>query len=82
MSRSYKHTPISGITNCSSERYDKQNWHSHMRTEARINLQKHLREDTLDDFVDIDVLDASNVWGFGKDGKYYIDNPTEKDMRK
>lgn len=82
MSRSYKHTPIHGITKCSSERYDKQKWHSRMRTVARTNIQQHLREGKLDEFVDIVVLDVSNVWVFGKDGKHYNDSPTEKDMRK
>lgn len=71
MSRSFKKTAIFAITTSTSEKDDKKEWHSNFRTKAKQNLNKAVLEDTLDEFIDVDVLDVSNEWDFAKDGKIF-----------
>jgi hypothetical protein len=78
MARSYRKTPIRGITTAHSEKTDKKLWHSRMRARTLT----HIRSGR-----DLDVLpitrEVSNVWSFAKDGKQHFD-PTRhpKLMRK
>lgn len=85
MSRSYKHTPITGYTTAESEKEDKKLWHGALRTAEREFLSK-IDVDTTDDDNLIDPVekDVSNVWSFDKDGKHYmnINNDNIKLMRK
>ena len=58
MSRSRRHTPITGITTARSEAYDKRRWHKRFRVLARSR--------------DIELTDerlVSDPWSMQKDGK-------------
>lgn len=73
MSRSFKRTPIHGITKCESEKQDKQKANRLFRRMNKISIAKgkdspiHLKE-------------VSDVWKFGKDGKRY--DPDSTHFRK
>lgn len=74
MSRSFKKTPISGNCVCRSEKQDKRIANRRLRRAEKqaIKIGK-----------DLPLVDEiSNVWDFGKDGKHYMKEPDEKDMRK
>lgn len=86
MSRSYRKTPIIGITTCRSERQDKKIWHKRWRTRERTTLATISSED-LDSYLPSLEEEVSNTWNMGKDGKQYwsIKNQTniaEKIARK
>lgn len=75
MSRSYRHTPIAGITTCRSEKEWKQRWHRRLRSAVRRTLLQ-----TMDDALLPHFREVSNIWTFGKDGKQYfghLANPPE-----
>lgn len=65
MSRSFRHTPITGICCCESEKQDKR---IHNRRYRRI-CKTLLR-------TGVDVLpklrELTNIWVWGKDGRQYI----------
>lgn len=63
MSRSHKHTPITGITVAKSEKKDKKTWHRRFRSKAK------LKPDILENEV-------SSTWNMAKDGKAYHDKET------
>ncbi len=62
MSRSFKKTPIVGITACKSEKQDKRDAN---RKHRRISKQKI----TFSSAPLPLMKEVSNIWGFGKDGK-------------
>lgn len=64
MARSYRKTPVTGITTARSEKQDKKIWHSRMRAATRT----HLLSGGDPDVMPIE-REVSNVWSFGKDGK-------------
>lgn len=68
MARSYRKTPICGITTARSEKSDKKIWHSRMRARTLT----HIRSGR-----DLDVMplvrEVSNVWDFAKDGRQRFD---------
>ncbi len=72
MARSFRHTPIIGMTTCRSEKKDK--------TFANRKL-RHINKNLLQTCEDWDELslselrEVSNVWCFGKDGKQRMTNP-------
>jgi hypothetical protein len=69
MSRSFRHTPKTGVTTARSERYDKRNWHRRYRAIQRSILShRHL---DYDDMVMSLVCEICDVWDFAKDGKIY-----------
>lgn len=82
MSRSYKKTPIFGITKAKSEKEDKRIANRALRANVRTIL------DSCDDYEDLIIpiiREVSNVWGFAKDGRRYCDLNKEwvrKEMRK
>lgn len=68
MGKSYRKTPISGITCSESEKDDKKAWHRrHRRKEAEA-----LRAEDYDNVPDI--KEVSNPWTMAKDGKAYMPN--------
>ena len=77
MSRSRRKTPICGHTTAVSEKQDKRIANRCFRRTVRQQLA------TRDsDSVITTVRAVSSVWSFDKDGKQYLDAPSEKDMRK
>lgn len=70
MSKSYRKTPITGITMAQSEKWDK--------CHANRKLRRKVRAGALD----LRLREVSSVWGFEKDGKVYRRDPTGKIMRK
>lgn len=79
MSRSYKHTPISGNTTSESEKHDKRLANRRFRRICRY------LDWSEEDELGPEMNEVSNIWCFNKDGKSYIDpaNPNlKKYMRK
>lgn len=62
MSRSERHTPISGITTARSEKRDKQRWHRRLRAAVREALARG------DEVMPVE-RDVSDPWSMAKDGK-------------
>lgn len=78
MARSYKKTPIFGMTTVVSEKDDKRRANRRYRKAVRLAMFTHDAEaDVLPDFDDI-----ANSRNFSKDGKGYAHNASPKDMRK
>lgn len=79
MSRSYKKTPISGITTCRSEKQDKRIANRIHRRNIKqiINTNPELYTHT-----SRREFRHNNIWSFGKDGKSYIGNRWPKYLRK
>lgn len=74
MSRSYRKTPIFGITTAESEKEDKKLWHKSFRTKAKNQLkEKTLRNDIeeLDTIIDVHEYDVSNSFAMDKEVKKY-----------
>ena len=65
MSRSYKHTTISGITTATSEKRDKQLANRRFRRISRHRVK-------IDEEPLIDLNEISDPWDFQKDGKRYF----------
>lgn len=64
MSRSYRHTPIFGITLAKSEKKDKRIANRCLRRTAKIALNR-------DDEIIPTIRDVSDVYNFDKDGKLW-----------
>lgn len=75
MSRSRKKTPIFGNTNAKSEKQDKRKANRRFR---RVTQQTGDAENV----PSPNKREATEVWKFGKDGKYYKREATKKDLRK
>lgn len=69
MSRSRKHTPVSGNTTAVSEKSDKKIWHSRMRARQRDQLAH--ADDQADDLMPVLVNEVSNPYSMAKDGRSY-----------
>ncbi len=69
MSRSYKKTPIIGITTSESEKGDKKIWHSRFRTTAK---QKINTCNDYDNLIDVHFREVSNIWSMAKDGRKWL----------
>ena len=65
MSRSFKHTTISGITTATSEKRDKQLANRRFRRISRHRVR-------IDKEPLIDLNEISDIWDFQKDGKRYF----------
>jgi hypothetical protein len=76
MSRSYRHTPIMGMTCKESEKKDKRH--------ARRRLRRLLKTSPVSEDTVLPLLrEVSNVWAFAKDGRQYLGkNPDPRWMRK
>lgn len=70
MSRSHKHTPVSGNTTAVSEKSDKKIWHSRMRARQRDQLSH--ADDKADDLMPVLVNEVSNPYSMAKDGRSYL----------
>lgn len=77
MSHSFKHLPITGITTCRSEKYDKRLANRCLR---RVTKQILPDEDT----VFPEMRELTDIWCFGKDGKHnwHGSDYEEKSLRK
>ena len=79
MSRSYRHTPVANPYGCASEKSDKKLWHGKMRAAVRVCLHNF----EPDEILLPHEREVSNVWAFGKDGKWRFDpNQYPRLMRK
>lgn len=69
MSRSFKHTPITGNTTCRSEKNDKR-----LANRAERRIVRHLLHVASDfDTILLPIQrEVSDVWGFGKDGRHWF----------
>lgn len=75
MSRSFKHTTISGITTATSEKRDKQLANRRFRRISRYRVK-------IDAEPLIDLDEISDIWDFQKDGKRYFDPEEAKKFSK
>jgi len=75
MARSYRHTPIFGITTSKSEKQDKRLANRWLRRAVRLQVQRGL------DVLSL-LREVSNAWCFDKDGRAYNPRASAKDMRK
>ncbi len=66
MSRSRKHTPISGITTAKSEKWDKRACNKIIR----LRVKKILRSD-YEEYLEPLPNECRNIWSMAKDGKRY-----------
>ena len=83
MSRSRRHTPISGITGAESEKKDKKIANKQMRTRTRDLLRAAMHADEEEDLVFPDHLnEVSDVWDANKDGKHYYGAHESEDWYK
>ena len=79
MSRSKKKTPIRGVANNS----DKESKREANRLERKIVKQiLHEHADKLDEIELPIKREIKDVWEFNKDGKYFIKDATDEDLRK
>lgn len=69
MSRSYRKTPIFGITSARSEADDKRLWHKRWRSRQRDQLASVEPESEI---LPIHRNAVSNVWSMAKDGKSWF----------
>ena len=70
MSRSYKKTPIEGITYARSNKKFKQQGHRRERSTVKNYLRPHLAEDL---YIQIpDTRNYGNEWASPRDGKTYF----------
>lgn len=79
MSRSHKHTPIMGNTTAKSEKADKRSANRKLRRKVKSQINVYIDVDTI---LISDLREVSNLCGFAKDGKNYIDRPKPEWMRK
>lgn len=70
MSRSYRKTPIIGITTAKSEKGDKKVWHSRWRARERTLISSSTPEH-LESYLPVLEIEVSNTWQTSKDGKQY-----------
>lgn len=70
MARSYRQTPVSGVTTAQSEKEDKRH--------ANRVLRRKVRQGR----IHLTLREVSNVWSFDKDGKTYQPYAPLKAMRK
>jgi glycerol-3-phosphate dehydrogenase len=75
MARSYRHTPIFGITTSSSEKQDKRIANRRLRRAARHAMQRG--KEMLPT-----LREVSDVWSFDKDGRKYDRAAGAQAMRK
>lgn len=77
MSGSRKKTPVRGVTSARSEKADKRAANRALRRRVRTTL-------SVDPSPEVIPLprEVSNVWTMAKDGKYYLQDPLPKDLRK
>ncbi len=75
MSRSRKKIPIVGISTATSEKQDKRMANRRFRRKIKIDLKTGKES-----FTSYKVI--NNPWSYDKDGKQYLKNPEEKNLRK
>jgi len=79
MSRSYRKTPVIGLSKAESEKQDKQRAHQAERTHVRTELARAVTPD------DVDVVACknaySNTYSFAKDGKQWLNLPAQREGR-
>lgn len=76
MGKSYKRTPISGVTTATSEKLDKRIANRKFR---RLSNPLEHDEDTI---LPNHPRAVSDIWSFAKDGKIYFDDKKNKEWEK
>lgn len=72
MARSFRKTPVTGMTGSRSEKDDKRIWHRRLRRRTRCVLRQIEVDPERVETVSVpEIRDVSNVWDFNKDGKHY-----------
>ena len=77
MAKSRRKTPITGNTTEPSEKEDKRRWNRRYRRKVKEVLNTTEDEDEIPK-----LREETNVWEGGKDGKRYIVDHTDRDLRK
>jgi len=75
MARSFRHTPIFGLTTSQSEKQDKRLANRRLRRAVRVQIALGCEVLSL-------LREVSNVWCFDKDGRAYDERASARDMRK
>lgn len=75
MSRSYKKTPITGMSLSGSEKQDKRIANRSLRRKVRSLID-------FEDGCDLQVRDVSDVWCFSKDGRQWLGKRCPELLRK
>lgn len=70
MSRSRNKNPFFGHTTCKSEKQDKKLWHRRFRRNRKQNIE------------DTEIRGFSDPCSMGKDGKRFVKNAKDEDLRK
>ena len=81
MSRSFRKTPIFPFTSSDTEKWDKQMWHSLMRSKEKQRLHR-ITDEEMESFIPLDENDVSNPYWFNKDGKYYSDKLSARLLKR
>ncbi len=82
MSRSYKHTPITGYTTSESEKEDKKIWHGALRAAEREFFAKVSIDSSDDDALIAPIEDdIASTWDFAKDGKHILDLTNSENLK-
>jgi hypothetical protein len=76
MSRSKKKIKKRAITTATTEKEDK------ILANRRFRRKNKAKTKKVDEDNYPKIREVSDVWGFAKDGKIYVKEMTEKDMRK
>jgi hypothetical protein len=80
VSRSFRHTPVTGITTARSEKQDKRQAHRNLRAAERAAMETAMETG---DAVFPVLREVANVYSFEKDGKQRFDpKAMPKLMRK
>lgn len=77
MSRSYRHTPISGVGAYGVDHGEK--W---WKQKANRALRRRIRQMADDEQIVPTLRDVSDVWTWPKDGKAYWHEPCNDDWRR
>lgn len=70
MARSYKNTPISGMTTCESDKKDKQKANRNTRRRERVSLRVVTSQDGAEEHLGVHRFEGNPSY-FSKDGKQF-----------
>lgn len=79
MSRSFRHTPVTGITTARSEKADKRQAHRNLRAAERAAMETAIVEG---EAIFPVLREVANVYSFEKDGKQRFDAKSNPRMMR
>ncbi len=79
MSRSYRHTPICGVSSCDSGKRDKVIYHRKTRVRIRQVMHRALYHGDMDNIWLPKPQEVSNVYNWSNDGKMRFDPKDNED---